>query len=384
MDRVRLGVIGVGGMGEHHCGTFHQIPELELTAVCDVDPGRREKVGKRFGVPAYASFPELLAAEQIDAVLIATPHYAHPTLAAEALRAGKHVLCEKPIAVTPQQARIGLDEHAEHPDLVYAVMFQMRTSGLYRKVKDLIDSGEIGDLVRVIWIQTDWFRTQAYFDGGGWRATWSGEGGGVLLNQSPHGLDLLQWFVGLPKRVRAFCHLGRHHRIEVEDDVSAYLEWENGATGVLVVSTGESPGTNRQEFIGTRGKLVIEGGKLRFDRNRQPMDQVIRESDDRFAVPEHWEMEVPPFPGGGDHSDLTRNFVRAILHGEKLVCPAREALGALQIGNALMLSSLRDKWAEIPFDEREYEDLLSELREKSTFKKTTRDLADADMKASFH
>jgi predicted dehydrogenase len=379
-----MAVIGVGGMGEHHCKSFKDLKGIELTAVCDIDPERRKALSNQMNVPGFEDYRDVLQENICDAVLIATPHYIHPPIAIDAFRAGKHVLCEKPVGVYTLQAEELNREHAKFPELAFAVMFQLRAAGINRKVKDLISAGELGPITRVIWMNTDWYRTQAYYDSGGWRATWAGEGGGVLINQSPHSLDQLQWLAGMPNRVRAFCALGKSHQIEVEDDVTAYLEWENGATGVFLTSTCESPGSGRQEIIGTRGKLVIEAERITFVRNRIPMDEFIRTSEDRFTKPECWTMEVPPASGVGLHGEITQNFVNAILSKEPLISPGEEGLNSLALGNAMILSGLRDKWVDIPLDGAEYKSLLDELCSKSTFKKTVKTAGGGDMNASFH
>lgn len=384
MERVRIGIIGIGGMGEHHCRSIKDISRLELSAVCDTDPLRLKYAQEQFKVPGFKDYREVLKGDLCDAVLIATPHYFHPPITIDAFHAGKHVLCEKPVGVYTLQAEEANHEHEKYPHLVYALMFQMRCAGINHKVKELIESGEIGRLTRVLWINTDWFRTQAYYDSGGWRATWAGEGGGVLLNQSPHSIDLLQWLTGMPARVRAFCQLGKSHNIEVEDDVTAYLEWENGATGVFLTSTCEAPGTGRQEIIGTKGKLVIADGKIRFIRNRTPMDEFITESTGRFDPPEAWTIEIPAGRGNGVHQEITQNFVNAILDQEPLIAPGEEGIRSLSLANAMILSSLRDKWVEIPFDGQEYKDLLDDLCARSTYKKVVREVSDEDMDASFH
>lgn len=384
MDKVRMAVIGIGGMGEHHCRSFNDIQGIELAAVCDVDPDRLKAIRKEYDVPAFTDYRDILKGDVCDAVLIATPHYFHPPIAIEAFRAGKHVLSEKPAGVYTLQVEEVVREHTKFPELVYGIMFQMRAAGLNKKVKDLIDSGEIGRLTRILWINTDWFRTQAYYDSGGWRATWAGEGGGVLLNQAPHSIDLLQWLVGMPRRVRAFLKLGLSHAIEVDDDVTAYLEWENGATGVFLTSTCEAPGTGRQEIIGTRGKIVITRGKITLVHNRIPMDEFIRNNESRFEPPEAWTMEIPPARGTGVHQEITQNFVNAILKKEPLIAPGEEGLHSLALANAMILSGLKDKWVEIPFDGGEYKALLDELCARSTFKKTVRAAAAEDMNASFH
>ena len=209
MEKVRLGIIGMGNMGSGHAKNLMdgKVPEIEITAVADRKESRREWI--RATVPDAAVFCEgsdLIASDTCDAVLIATPHYQHPTLAIEAFRHGKHVLCEKPAGVYTLQVRDMIAEADKHPELTFGMMFNQRTNCVYRKAKTLIDSGALGEIKRMIWVVTDWYRTQSYYDAGAWRATWDGEGGGVLLNQCPHQLDLLQWLCGLPTTVRAFCH----------------------------------------------------------------------------------------------------------------------------------------------------------------------------------
>ncbi|MCZ7640695.1 MAG: Gfo/Idh/MocA family oxidoreductase [Verrucomicrobia bacterium] len=221
------------------------------------------------------------------------PHYQHTTLGIAALEAGRHVMVEKPISVHKADAERLLAAHQRHPQPVFAAMFQLRTEPRYLKIRRLIQGGELGALVRVSWIITDWFRTEVYYASGGWRATWKGEGGGVLLNQCPHNLDILQWLCGMPARVRGFCQLGRYHHIEVEDNVTAYLEWASGATGVFITSTGEAPGTNRFELCGTRGKVVLENNRLTFTRNETDMVEFSRDARTGFARPEVWNIDIP-------------------------------------------------------------------------------------------
>ena len=251
MKQVRIGIIGIGGMGGSHA---HQILDGKikggkLVAVCDIDERQFKKFeGKE--LKTFTSSAEMIRSGEVDAVIVATPHYAHTTIGADALKQGLHLLVEKPISVHKADCEKLIAAYDARPKKkqIFAAMFNQRTDPRYRKVKELIDRGEIGELTRVNWIITDWFRTQSYYDGGGWRATWGGEGGGVLINQCPHQLDLLQWLCGKPSSIRAFCGIGKRHHIEVEDEVTAYLEYDNGATGVFITSTGEAPGTNRLEI----------------------------------------------------------------------------------------------------------------------------------------
>src|SRR6266496_919969 len=274
MTTVRLGIIGMGNIGKHHadCLLAGKVPRCQLTAVCSTSPHKLEPYRAK-GLQIFDRAEKLLESRGVDAVILATPHYQHTSLGIAALEAGLHLMVEKPISAHKADAERLIAVARKHPDQVFAGMFQLRVEPRYLKVRRLIQNGELGDIVRLSWIITDWYRTEAYYTSGGWRATWRGEGGGVLLNQCLHNLDVLAWLFGLPARVRGFCQIGRFHNIEVEDNVTAYLEWANGATGVFITSTGEAPGTNRLELVRERGKLTLENNKISFTRNEVSMLQ---------------------------------------------------------------------------------------------------------------
>lgn len=262
-----------------------------------------------------------------------------------------------------------MNEVAEKSGKVFGIMYNQRTNPVYQKLRDLVKSGELGEIKRINWIITNWYRSQSYYDSGGWRATWAGEGGGVLINQCPHNLDLWQWICGMPRRVRAFCHYGKYHDIEVEDDVTAYMEYENGATGVFITTTGEAPGTNRFEIAGDRGKIVVEEGKLTFWRLRVSERQFNREYKGGFGSPECWKCEIPVHGVETAHRGITTNWVNAILKGTPLLAPGVEGIYGLTISNAMHLSSWLDDWVEIPFDEDLFYQKLKERIDSSKFKK---------------
>ncbi len=368
MDKVRIGIIGYGNMGSAHAQWLKEgkVPNAVLAAVCDNTPEKLEKARGIHGeaVKYYTSTDEFFAAKVVDAIIIATPHYFHPPLAMAGFKHGLHVMSEKPAGVYTKQVR-EMNEAADKSDRVFGIMFNQRTLPHYQKLRDLVSSGELGALKRTNWIITDWFRSQAYYDSGGWRATWSGEGGGVLINQCPHNLDLFQWICGLPKRVRAICGFGKYHQIEVDDDVTAFVEYENGATGVFITSTGEAPGTNRLEITCDRGKIVLEGGKITFWRTRTPVAQFCRETKEGFATPETWVCEVPARGEGEQHVGILKNFASAILSGGKLLAPGQEGINGLQLGNAILLSSWTDAWVDIPVNETLFYDKLQEKIKQS-------------------
>ncbi len=369
MEQVRLGVIGIGGMGSGHARNIAegQVPELKLTAVADIREERREWAKKELpeDVHIFEDGKALIDGGVCDAVLIATPHYIHPELVIYALEKGLHAISEKPAGVYTKQVR-EMNEAAAKSDKVFAIMLNQRTNCVYRKMKELIASGELGEMKRVNWIITDWYRTQSYYDAADWKATWDGEGGGVLLNQCPHQLDLLQWLCGMPARVRAFCHEGKWHDIEVEDDVTAYLEYPNGATGVFVTTTGDAPGTNRLEITMEMGKLVCEKGKLLLYRLSENEREFCRTSKEGFAQPECTLTEVETDGKNEQHMGVLKAFAGRILHGTPLVAEGTEGINGLTLSNAMHLSGWLDKAIELPLDEELF---LQELNKKRAVSK---------------
>ena len=364
MRKVGFAVIGVGVMGSSHVKFIHETDNCRLAAVCDIDPAAffRIPAAIRKNLPCCRSAEELWKIKGVDAVLISVPHYAHPDLAIAAMDHGKHVIVEKPIAVHKAEALRLIEAGKKHPELVKAAMFCLRTIPAFRKIKQLIDQGELGRIRRVCWIITDWFRTQHYYDSGTWRATWSGEGGGVLLNQCPHQLDLMQWFFGMPEKVRASVKLGKYHDIEVEDEVNAYLEYADGKTANFIATTGEAPGTNRLEIAGDRGRLVWEDGKLEFRRNEIETGKYIRESGQTCLPPDNWTCSIPV--GKLDfstHQKIIRNVASAILDGTELIAPMEEGINGLELGNAMLYSGLTGNEVTLPLDAGRYAVLLKKL-----------------------
>jgi predicted dehydrogenase len=379
MNTVRLGVIGLGNIGRHHADYLlaGKVPRARLTAVCDPKPAACARYAP---ARAFQDATALFASGELDAVIIATPHYQHTTLGIAALEAGLHLMVEKPISAHKADAERLIAVARQHPKQVFAAMFQLRVEPRYQKIRALIQNGDLGEIVRVNWIITDWYRTEAYFASSGWRATWKGEGGGVLLNQCLHNLDTLTWLLGLPSRVRGFCQLGRFHDIEVEDDVTCYLEWPNRATGVFISSTGEAPGTNRLEIAGTRGRLVLENNRLLFTRNAEDMIAFSRKAESGFAKPETTVTEVPIENAETPHAVIMQNFVNAILDpsASALISPGEQGLASVELANAMLYSSLINQTVELPLDgaayERKLQQLITESRHDKKVVKRTEDL----------
>lgn len=383
MNKIRLGIIGVGNMGSGHLQNVidGKCPKVEVTAVADINPQKLENAKKKLPeLACFDSAEKMLDSGLIDAALIAVPHYNHPVYAIECFKRGIHVMTEKPAGVYARQVR-EMNEAAGKAGVTFGIMFNQRTNPIYKKAREIVQSGALGVPKRLVWVVTNWYRTQAYYDSGSWRATWNGEGGGVLLNQAPHNLDLWQWIFGMPNKIRAFCAAGKYHNIDVEDDVTIYGEYENGATATFISTTGEAPGTNRLEISGDLGKLVLEDGKLKWWKLTVPEREFCFTSKEGFLSPKtEYEEYSEAAPDG--HSTVLENFAEAILDGAELIADGREGLNSLSISNAAYLSSWTESWAEIPTDEALFEQHLIELCKKETNKKSGSESSDlpADLK----
>ena len=384
MEKVRIGIVGMGNMGKYHADYLikGKVAHAELSAVCSTSP---EKLSAyKDPVAVFGNGEEMIRSGSIDAVLVATPHYQHTSLGICAIENGIHLMVEKPISAHKADAERLIEVSAQHPDIVFGGMFQLRTEPRYLKLKKLIADGDLGDIVRINWIITDWFRTEAYYASGGWRATWKGEGGGVLLNQCLHQLDALQWLVGMPSKVRSFAQCGRFHDIEVEDNVTAYLEYPNGATGVFVSSTGEAPGSNRFEIAGTRGRVILENDQIKFTRNESCMLEHSKNSPIGFSKPAVWEVDIPFGNAELPHAILMRNFVEAIRNKTPLIAPGVEGIHSVELANVLLYSSLVDQTINLPMDGAAFEAKLQQLIDESTHEKKVLEISDEDFASSFN
>jgi predicted dehydrogenase len=384
MQTVRIGLVGLGNMGRAHRASIRagKIEGLSLTAICDRAESLPDPVP---GEAQFTDFDTMLQSGTIDAVLIATPHYFHTSMGIAALNAGLHVMVEKPLSVHKADCERLIAAH-QGPQQVFGAMFQLRTDPIYQQIKSLIADGELGTIRRVLWDCTDWFRTETYYASGGWRATWKGEGGGVLLNQCPHNLDLYQWLFGMPDQVTGFCQFGRYHDIEVEDDVTAHFRYTNGTHATFITSTGEAPGRNLLQISGERGILSLEGRSLRFSRNRTPMSEFSAASSAGFAKPESWSIDLPIPQGSASHNEVLQNFTNAILHGSPLIAPAAEGIRSIELANAILLSSWKNQSISLPMDSAEYEQqLLHRINSSTHIKKTPppRTISQDDFAKSF-
>ena len=362
-EKVKLGIIGIGNQGSTYARRLvreNWVPEIEVAAIADINPARlnwaRENVS-----PDIAYFEDAIAmldSGLIEACVISIPHSDHPRYAMECFRRGIHVMCEKPAGVYTQQVREMNAEAEKHPGVVFAMMFNQRTNCVYRKMRELVQSGKYGRVRRANWLITNWYRSQYYYDSGDWRATWSGEGGGVLLNQCPHQLDLWQWILGMPKKVQSFMRYGQWHDIEVEDDVTTYMEYEDGHTGVFITSTGDPHGSNRFEVQMDGAQLVCEHDRLYLMELDQLEQDWTKTNTQPFGSVPGKEIEVETDGLNPQHQGVFAAFAGAILRGEPLVAGGAEGINGLTLSNAMHLSAFLGRPVEIPFDEKLYHDEL--------------------------
>ena len=382
MKEVRIGIIGLGNMGNAHAANIEKglVKNCRISAVCDLVPSKMKPFEGK--CKCFTDSRALIRSGEVDMVMIETPHYFHTTIGIDALSRGVHTLVEKPISVHKADCERLIAAH-KNKKVLFGAMFNQRTDPHYTKLKELLNKGMLGEITRVNWIITNWFRSQRYYDSGDWRATWGGEGGGVLLNQCPHQLDLMQWLFGMPVRLRAFCGIGKWHDIEVEDNVTAYFEYPNGATGVFITTTGEAPGTNRLEVCGEYGRIVIEDGKISWKRNEIGQHEFLVKSNTSFGAPETWNVDIPANGTGTQHVGILQNFVNAILTGEKLIAPAEDGIRSVELSNAMLYSSMKDKTVEFPLDGKAYERMLKGLIKGSRRSKKVVKASVGDFSASF-
>ena len=375
MEKIRYGIIGLGVQGTHYVKTIFdggKAIDAYVSAMCDINPDKIEAMKattENKDVVYFTDYREMLDSGLCDAVLVEVPHYQHPEMVIECLKRGINVICEKPAGVYTKQVK-QMNEFAKSSGAIFGMMFNQRTNPLYKKMREMVQGGAIGKLQRVTWIITSWFRTQSYYDSGSWRATWRDEGGGVLINQCPHQIDLVSWIVGEnPSAVRSFCHYGKWHDIEVEDDVTAYFEYKDGATGMFITTTGEAPGTNRFEISGTLGKLVCEGDKLLYTKNSVDSQEYVYNSDNISEKFTHETEEVTIEGENPAHSGIINNFTKAILGTEELFVSGLEGINGVELMNAMELSGWRDgERVTLPVNEDEYLEILNEKRKTSRTK----------------
>lgn len=340
MNNIRMGVVGVGNIGSAHADSINEnkISNMSLTALCDTDKEMQATLREIYpNCTIFSDYTDMIDSGAVDAILVSVPHKFHAEIAEYALKNGVNVLVEKPVDITVSAAK-RLNEIAANSGLVFGIMFNQRVEPIFKEAKRIISEGNLGELKRFVWIATNWYRSQEYYDSGDWRATWKGEGGGVLLNQAPHNLDMWQWLIGMPKSITAFCDFGKYHNIEVEDDVTIFARYKDGAVGTFIISTGEFPGTNRLEISGDLGKLVLENNTLKWWKNSKPERKFCFETE-RLSNCAETEYSEQRFENGTDnHIKIIQNFADAILNGAQLIAPGVDGIKELLISNAAYMS----------------------------------------------
>ena len=385
MEKIRLGILGIGNQGTKYSKAILEgaCSDFVLAAICDRNPKRIEWAKENLGtdIAYFETAEQMFDSGMIDACIVAVPHYDHPKYAVACMEKGIHVLVEKPAGVYTKQVR-WMNEEAKKHNVVFGMMFNQRTNTIYRKMRELVQSGKYGQIRRTNWLITNWYRPQAYYDSGDWRATWSGEGGGVLMNQCPHQLDLWQWICGMPVKVHAHMKYGKWHDIEVEDDVTAYVEYENGATGVFITTTGDGCGTNRFEIQMDKAKLVAEGNKLTVLEFAVSEPEFTRTNTAPFGQIETKEIDPELDGENPKHEGVIRAWGGAILRGEPLVAGGEEGINGLTLANAMYLSDWLGKTVDLPIDEDLYYDELMK-RVATSRRKTITEAVFADVSNSF-
>ena len=378
---IRIGVVGLGNIAQQHIKNVLEghVRHAKLTAICS----RSESDYTRsLGVAHFTDYRELIASRLCDAVVVATPTYSHLDVGAAVLDAGLHLMMEKPMGLSIAEGE-ELVARANRSGAVAALMLNQRADPLFLRMREIVASGDLGDLIRINWTMTNWFRPEVYFQVSDWRATWRGEGGGVLVNQCIHNLDILQWICGMPSSLRAFCRFGRFHDVEVEDDVTAYLEYDNGATGIFVGSTGEAPGNNRFEIIGDSGSLVFDGKTLTVSRNEVSTAQFNRETREMFGMPGSSSEPLSIDRAVNQHAILLSNFVESIRNDESLIAPLDDGLSSLAIANGMLMSTWTDSKVDFPIDAVEYSRLLQQKIESSVLRTKAQVEVNIDMSSSY-
>lgn len=383
---IRLGVIGYGNMGTTHCKNtvIGKVPNMVLSAICDSSEARRNVAKELYSnVDIFENATDLFKSGLCDLVIIATPHYGHPELVAEAFSYGLHVIVEKPAAVYTKQA-LEMNEAAAKSDKTFAIMYNQRTNPVYKKVREMVQSGELGHIKRISWIITDWYRPQAYHDSSAWRSSWELEGGGTLINQNPHQLDLWQWMFGMPDQITAFASFGKYYDIEVEDDVTAFFQYNNGTTGTYITSTGEAPGTNRLEIACDMGRLIVEKDVITFAKNAVSEREFNKTNTKPFGKIEVETIEVPVEGTFENHPGIFKDVVNHIISGTELLAPGHEGINGLTISNAMHYSAWTGKTVDVNnFPHEEFYGLLQEKIQNSTMTKKTGEAKIADTEGSY-
>ena len=325
MEKVRFGIIGCGVIAPWHARAITNLGEAELVACCDIIPERAENLAADFGISRfYTDHHELLASDEVDAVCVCTPSGLHAPVTIDAAKAGKHVMCEKPVEIT--LAKIdAMVTACRDAGVKLGVIFQRRTLPTCRRIKQAIESGKLGKMVLGD-AYLKYFRSQEYYDSGDWRGTWELDGGGALMNQGVHMVDILRWIMGPIDTIYAFAdHLAR--KIEVEDTACAVIKWQSGAFGVLQGTTSVTPGMHhRLELHGELGSITTEGDNI----VRWSVPGEEKKADDKVAEGESAATD-PKAIGTEGHQLQIQDLCHAIFEDRDPMVTGEEARKAVEV-----------------------------------------------------
>ncbi|WNC72797.1 Gfo/Idh/MocA family oxidoreductase [Thalassotalea psychrophila] len=377
---IRLGVIGLGNIAQQHINnvTTGATKNCKITALCSRSAGPQ---AAELGADHFTRYQSLIDSGSVDTVLIATPTLSHFEIAKYALEKGLHVMLEKPIGLSSFEGETLVK--IKPNNVKFALMLNQRTDPTFKKIKAVVDSGVLGEIQRTHWTMTNWFRPDIYFQVSDWRATWKGEGGGLLVNQCIHNLDIFQWICGVPSEITAFSEFGKYHNIEVEDEVTAYLRYNNKATGVFVGSTGEAPGVNRFDIIGDKGSLHFDSGILIQKLNDQSTATFCANTDEMFGLPTVSQSDISTTETVNQHAIIMNNFINAIISDEALIAPAQDGLASLDMANAMLQSTWNKQTVTLPMNRQAYQAQLNEKAAGSQLRSKSSTKAKIDMNASY-
>ena len=381
LKKIRYGIVGVGSQGGFSAryltgGTtmMGAAPtNTELGALCDIDPAKRTMCEIMYPeVPFFDDYRDMISSGKVDAIVTTVPHYLHTEMAIYALEHGMAVMVEKPAGVYAKAVREMNECAARHPEVPFGIMFNQRTNKLYQQLRELVAGGSMGQIRRTNWIINSWWRPDSYYRQSAWRATWGGEGGGVLVNQAPHQLDLFQWICGIPCKVYAKVRYGVGRDIVVDNDVTATLTYPNGATGVFITCTHDIIGTDRLEIDMDGGKIVVEDSKkatvYRLKRFENDINATIKQEETSRLFMGGGEgkiYDVEEFENtdgwGVQHGQVLTNFAAHILDGTPLLAPGSDGINGVNLANAILLSSWLGREVDLPVDEDLY---LAELNKR--------------------
>jgi len=364
---IRIGIAGIGFIAEEYIKliTAGRIQNAEVRALSSRNRSHMEAVKEKYQLDAvlFTDYEAMLSSGLIDAVMICTPHFHHPGMAIKAIRRGIHTMIEKPVGIFPEELRELAESLQTHPDVKAGVLYCRRTNPIYQQIKDFLDSGELGQLKRVTWIITNAsvYRTQAYYNSATWRGTYVGEGGGLLLNQVSHHIDMLVWLLGLPKAIQANCYSAVERNIEVENEVSITMEYPGQAIGQFISSTREFPGTNRLEISCSKAQLILENEKdLTVRKLGVEETEFNRTTNIPFAfIPYEEEIHnFEPYENPEIQARIVNNFISAVTDGKPIACPVEDAIRSQQFIIGAYLSSWQEKKLTLPADGKAFTEEL--------------------------